>query len=320
MNALESTRTQSDREIVVARVFDAPPELVFKAFTDPEHVAQWWGPKGFTTTIRQMDVRPGGIWRLVMHGPNGRDYHNRIVYLEIDRPKRLVFKHEPDAECEPVGHQTTVTFDKQGDQTKVTMRMRFADAAERNHVVEKYGAIEGGNQTLQRLAEHLPKMAETEHFSSEKRPERVVTITRTLDAPRELVFQAWIDPAHVAQWWGPGGFTNPVCELDARQGGKIWIVMRGPNGVDYPMSGTFREIIPPHRLVFTAVAEDADGQPILESLTTVSFVKKDGKTELTMHAHAIGFVADAASKLAGMQQGWSQSLDRFEQHMKAAAR
>ena len=130
MNTLESTRTETDREIVIARVFDAPPELVFKAFTDPQHVAQWWGPSGFTITIRQMDVRPGGIWRLVMHGPDGRDYHNRIVYLEIDRPKRLVFKHEPDADCEPVGHQTTVTFDKQGDQTKVTMRMRFADAAD----------------------------------------------------------------------------------------------------------------------------------------------------------------------------------------------
>ena len=94
--------------------------------------------------------------------------------------------------------------------------------------------------------------------------------------------------------------------------------MRGPNGVDYPMSGTFREVVPPHRLVFTAVAEDADGHPILESLTMVSFVEKDGNTELTMHAHAIGFVADAANKLAGMQQGWSQSLDRFEEYVKIA--
>ena len=104
-----------------------------------------------------------------------------------------------------------------------------------------------------------------------------------LDAPRELVFKAWIEPAQVAQWWGPSGFTNSVCELDARQGGKIRIVMCVPNGVDYPMSGTFREIVPPHRLVFTAVAEDAEGKPILESLTTVSFVEIGGKTELTMH-------------------------------------
>jgi len=82
----------AEREIVMTRVFDAPRELVFQAWTDPMHVAQWWGPEGFSTTIHEMDVRPGGVWRLTMHGPDGRDYKNKMVFLEVARPERLVYK------------------------------------------------------------------------------------------------------------------------------------------------------------------------------------------------------------------------------------
>jgi uncharacterized protein YndB with AHSA1/START domain len=82
----------TDREIVTTRVFDAPREMVFDAWTDPKHIGQWWGPIGFTTTTHEMDVRPGGVWRFTMHGPDGRDYKNRIVYTEIVRPERLA-KH-----------------------------------------------------------------------------------------------------------------------------------------------------------------------------------------------------------------------------------
>jgi uncharacterized protein YndB with AHSA1/START domain len=154
LGSLVATET-SDREIVMIRTFRAPRTLVFKAFTDAEHLKHWWGPRGFTTTTRGMDVRPGGIWRLVMHGPDGRDYHNRIVYLEVVEPERLVFKHEPDDECEPVGHQTTVTFAEDGDRTRVEFRMLFPSAKAREHVVKICGAIEGGKQTFDRLGEHL---------------------------------------------------------------------------------------------------------------------------------------------------------------------
>src|SRR2546430_11151240 len=85
----EATVT-SDREILLTRVFDAPRELVFKVWTDPEHVGRWWGPRGFTNTIHEMDVRPGGVWRFTMHGPDGVDYLNRIVFIEVARPERLV--------------------------------------------------------------------------------------------------------------------------------------------------------------------------------------------------------------------------------------
>jgi uncharacterized protein YndB with AHSA1/START domain len=108
--------------------------------------------------------------------------------------------------------------------------------------------------------------------------EREITITRTFNAPRALVFKAWTDGKALAQWWGPKGFTNPVCEIDARVGGAIRIHMRSPDGSVYPMKGEFREIVAPERLVFTNIAIDAAGNPIIEGLTTVTFAEREGKT------------------------------------------
>lgn len=140
------------REIVATRVVDAPRELVFRMWTEPEHIARWWGPNGFTTTIHEMDVRPGGVWRFVMHGPDGRDYQNRIVYVEVTPPERLVYDHVSG----PRFH-ATVTFVERGDQTAVTVRMVFDTAAERDYTVKQFGAVEGLQQTLGRLAGYLAK-------------------------------------------------------------------------------------------------------------------------------------------------------------------
>ena len=143
--------------------------------------------------------------------------------------------------------------------------------------------------------------------------EREVRITRIIDAPRELVFEAWTDPRHVARWWGPEGFTNPVCELDARPGGAMTILMRAPDGAEHPMTGTFHEVVPPERLVFTAIAVDGTGNRLLEARTTVTFVEQGGMTKLTVHARAVGFVELAARMLQGMEAGWTQSLERLAQ-------
>lgn len=142
--------------------------------------------------------------------------------------------------------------------------------------------------------------------------EREVIITRVLDAPRELVFRTWTDPAHLARWWGPHGFTNPVCEVDPRPGGKILIHMRGPDGVVYPMSGTFHEILAPERLVFFSTAEDEHGEAVLESVTTVTFSEHGNRqTRLTVQARAKGLKPVAAQYLLGMQVGWEQSVERL---------
>jgi uncharacterized protein YndB with AHSA1/START domain len=147
------------RSIVITRTIDAPRDLVFEAWTDPTHLAEWWGPTGFTTTTSKFEMRPGGVWRFVMHGPDGRDYQNRITYHEIIRPERIVYSHGGGDDVEPVQFQTTVTFEDAGGKTRLTMRAVFPSVAERDRVVEEYGAVEGGKQTLARLADYVAAMA-----------------------------------------------------------------------------------------------------------------------------------------------------------------
>jgi uncharacterized protein YndB with AHSA1/START domain len=148
---------------------------------------------------------------------------------------------------------------------------------------------------------------------------RELVITRVFDAPREVVFKAWTDPERLKRWWGPKGFTNPVCEVDLRPGGAIRIHMRGPDGTVYPMTGIFQEIVEPERLVFTSSALDKNGNPLFEVLTTVTFLEQSGKTKLTLRASVTKATAEAAPYLAGMEQGWSQSLDRLAQEVDLAS-
>ena len=141
--------------MIGTRVFDAPRDLVFSAWTDPKHLAQWWGPLGFTTTTSAFDMRPGGMWRFVMHGPDGRDYENRITFDAVEKPTRLEYHHGGGDDVEPVQFRTTVTFEDLGDnRTRVTLRGVFPSAAERARVIKEYGAAKGLEQTLARLAEY----------------------------------------------------------------------------------------------------------------------------------------------------------------------
>ena len=149
-NAVADT---ASREIVASRVFDAPRDLVWRAWSEPEHIAQWWGPKGFTNTIQEMDFRPGGVWRLVMHGPDETDYQNKSIYREIVKPERIVYSHVSGPLFE-----ATVTFTSVGKRTRVEVRMVFESAELRDKVAKEFGAVEGLDQTLERLGQKLAKM------------------------------------------------------------------------------------------------------------------------------------------------------------------
>ncbi len=141
--------------------------------------------------------------------------------------------------------------------------------------------------------------------------ERELTITRVFNAPRELVFKAWTDAKHLAQWWGPKSFTNPVCEMDARVGGMLRVHMRAPDGTVYPMKGQIRELVALERLVFTSIGVDAAGRHLLEGLTTVTFADEGGKTKMTLHTKAVAAVEHAAAHLQRMEAGWTQSVDKL---------
>ena len=142
----------SDREIVTTRVLNAPRELVFRACSDPHHLAQWWGPKGFTNTFQEFDMRPGGVWRFVMHGPDGVNYPNESTFVEVAKPERIVFKHVSGPQFE-----MTITLAEQAGKTKIGWRMRFESAAECERV--KKFAVEANEQNLDRLETQLAKKA-----------------------------------------------------------------------------------------------------------------------------------------------------------------
>jgi uncharacterized protein YndB with AHSA1/START domain len=156
MTANAADRTWAiDREIVLTRVFDAPRALVYKAWTDPEHTMKWFGPKGFTCTFHEMDVRVGGRWRFDMIAPDGKPYSNRVEYLEVVPNERLVFWHGSDIDNDPQRFYVTITFDAQhNNKTVVTLRQLHPTKEQRDAKLG-FGAVELGMQTLDKLAEHL---------------------------------------------------------------------------------------------------------------------------------------------------------------------
>jgi len=141
--------------------------------------------------------------------------------------------------------------------------------------------------------------------------EATVVITRVFEAPRALVWQAWTDPAMLAQWFGPRGFTASVPELDLRVGGRLRIVMHGPDGNDYPMKGVFSEVKAPERLAFSNIPVDKDGHHLMEGETVVTFSEAGGKTTMTVKSHMVGLVPISTQMLAGMEAGWTQSIDKM---------
>ena len=154
----KQTSETSDRELVITRLLNAPRELVFNVWTDPKHVAQWWGPNGFTNTIHEMEVKPGGVWRLTMHGPDGVDFPNKIVFHQVLKPELLVYSHGDDKD--PGQFEVTVNFVAKGKKTELTMRSVFRTKEELDHVVRKHGAREGMTQHMNRLEAYLANFEE----------------------------------------------------------------------------------------------------------------------------------------------------------------
>jgi uncharacterized protein YndB with AHSA1/START domain len=289
-----------DRELVFTRLYDAPRELVYEAWTKPEHIERWWGPNGFATFIYQMEVKPGGEWKLVMRAPDGKAYNNRLVFVEVAPNEKLVYKQAPDENSEQASFEVTVTFAPRGpSQTEVTMRMLFASAEERERVENTYHAIEGARESTQRLAQHLDDVQTGRSLGV-----REINLVREFDAPRELVFEMWEKPEHMVKWWGPKGFTLTKCEVDFRAGGKFSWTMRGPDHKDYPFEGQYVEVKRPEKIVFDGLVHNVPGQ---NTHTVVTFEDLGTRTRLTVHQE---YTFEAAMT-RGAYEGWSQSLDRL---------
>lgn len=148
----------ADREVVISRVIAAPRELVFEAFTSVEHLSRWWGPKGFSTTTQSFEFRVGGEWVFVMHGPDGTDYTEWICWTEIAPPERIALLHG-ESRGDPNAFESVLTFTTEGAATRVEMRTLFPTKELRDQAVEEYHAMEGGQQTLGKLAAYVTEMA-----------------------------------------------------------------------------------------------------------------------------------------------------------------
>jgi uncharacterized protein YndB with AHSA1/START domain len=287
--------------------FSTRRRLVFKAWTYPQHLAHWWGPNSFSITTHAMEFKPGGVWRFVTHGPDGCDYQNKAVYVEITEPERLVY----DPVSQPQ-FRMAMTFTDQGGKTIITTQMHFDSAALRDKTVKEFGAVEGLKQIIEQLGEYVTQEKERRQMNGKTEVitgDHELTITRIFDAPRELVFSAWTKPEYLMRWFAPNGFTLPSCEMDFRVGGKYRLCMRGL-GRDHWVSGEYREIVPPRRIVWTGALEHEGN----EVVTIVRFADLAGKTRLTVHQR---FSIETDST-RGARYGWTETLEHLAEFLKTA--
>jgi len=254
------------------------------------------------------------VWRFIMHGPDGRDYNNKSVYVEVVRPERIVYDHQSG----PL-FRATVTFEEHGKMTRVMMHMVFESTTLRDKTVKEFGALEGLHQTLGRLAKELQKMPEKT---------RPFVISRTFDASRDLMWKAWTEPERMGKWFGPKGVTIFHSKNDLRPTGVYHYGMRTPDGKEIWGKWVYREITKPKRLIFVNSFSDARGgttrHPMaeawpLEMLTTITFEEQGGKTTVTVEwlpinprdAELETFEAGRAS----MKQGWTGTFEQLEAYL-----
>ena len=139
-----------------------------------------------------------------------------------------------------------------------------------------------------------------------------VVVTRVFDAPRDLVFRTWTEPQHLARWWGPAGFTNPVCEIEVRAGGRIVIRSRAPDGRMFLMTGAIREVAVPERLAMTVIVADGEGGPLVEGHIVARFEDAGEGTKVTVREQARALTPAAARIVARMEENWIESLLRLD--------
>lgn len=307
-----------DNELYLVRFYDAPVNLVWDAWTDPAQAAHWWGPRGFTITTHGKDLRPGGYWHYTMHGPDGVDYPNKTMYLEVEEHAKLVYDHGGYDDRPPL-FRVTVLFSEEAGKTKMAMTMALAskEAAEQTHQFIKQV---GGYSTWDRLGEYLEKS------SSQK---EIFIISRSFDAPIDVVFDAWSDPAQMVQWTAPIGMNMAFLEADIRTGGKSFYYMGNEHLKMYGLVN-YLKVEKPNTLIYTQQFCDAERNisrhPMAPTwpetmLTQVSLTAvANNKTLVRIRWEVTGpATAEEMNTFIqgrnGMTQGWTGSLDKLEQYL-----
>ncbi len=309
-----------DNELQIIRVYDAPVKLVWEAWTDPEKAAKWWGPRGFTITTKSKDFRVGGKWIYTMHGPDGVDYPNMTTYHEIVKYEKMVYDHGGNEERQKL-FTVTVTFKEELGKTIMNMIMTL-DTPEAAKEIKKFIKQAGGNATWDRLAEFL---------EDGQKGNDSFFINRTFEAPKKLVFEAWVNPEHFAKWMGPAGASMNLITVNVKEGGTLQYSMNNADGSQMYGMVNYKKISPHDLLIYTQNFCDEAGKlckpPFAPTwpdsmLTMITFVEEgEGLTRVTLkwtaneNATALERETFHSAK-AGMTGGWTGSFDKLEEYLK----
>lgn len=316
---MKKENSTKDRELVLSRIIDAPRNLVYQMFIDPQHMPKWWGPNGFKNTIHHMDVREGGSNHYTMHGSDGTNYPNYMRYLELVPNEKIRYQHGTCAEDVDKGFHVTISFEDEGEKTRVTTHMIFASAQDMQMKID--GGAKNG------LVEHMNRLEEYVTFYG---ADSTFTTSRVFDAPIDLVYEVHTKQEHLANFWGPTGCKEEILAFDFRTGGRMFHRMDTPDGHTMYAQHTYREIVVPRLLTMITNFCDADGniirQPMIDNwplkmLTRMSFEKvSGGKTKITIHS--VPFEAGAIEHEAfkqgheSMQSGYGSTFDVLDKYLQ----
>ncbi len=326
-------------ELIIERTFNAPIELMFRVWTEHEHLKNWWGPKGFEWVQSKMNFQPGGAFHYCMRSPNGMEMWGKFIYGEIFVPNKIEFRscfsdenggitRNPWISNWPLEVNNILTFKEQDGKTSITLRGGPINATPEEQQIFLNGTEymrNGFKATFEQLDDYLMKISDKETI---QKKDNEFTITRYFDASREQVWKAWTEPEQMMKWWGPKTFTSPSCKIDLRAGGKYLFCMRASDGKDYWSSGTYREIVSERKLLFTDNFADEKGNTVPASyygfkeefqqdlnVTVTLENQKNGTKMILKHA---GMPAGEMSNLAIL--GWNESFDKLEKSLKSANR
>jgi uncharacterized protein YndB with AHSA1/START domain len=310
-----ATTIKNKDALTITRFFDAPRELAWKAWTEPERIKKWWGPHYFTAPVIKNDLRAGGTYLYCMRGPDGKDYWSTGVYQEIVPMERLVMTDsfaDEKGNVVPASHYglkgafplellVTVTFEAIGNKTKMILRHEGIPRGQMKDLTRA-----GWSGSFDKLAESIVPIDHTRIIAVPEKPE--VVITRVFNAPPNQVFRAHTDPVLVPLWWGPARYTTVIDRLEARPGGSWRFVQYDAAGNKYAFHGVYHDIVSPARIVGTLEFEDTPGHVSLE---TTTFEEMEGRTRVT--TRSMFQTAEDREEMigAGMEEGVLESMDRL---------
>ena len=290
-----------EADLTLTRLLDAPQELVYKCFTQPEHYAAWWGPEMFTTPVCELDARPGGAIQVAMRGPDGGTHAMTGSFEELVEFSRVVFKvGVPGADGNLLFENlNTIELSEEAGKTRLRLQVRVLSRTEMAAPMLK-GMEAGWKSSLDRLEARAVG------------GDRGMVITRLMGASAEQMWAMWSDPVHVDAWFGPNGFRTVTKSMDFREGGTWLFTMHGPDGVDYPNKVVYRRLARPDMMVYQHSGGDDDPDPFE---VFVTFAQEHGKLRVTLRSEFSSHEVRDTKRKFGAEELGGQTLARLAAHV-----